>query len=49
MAGGARVLVVDDIATTGATIAAAARALRSRGALTVVAATVARTPPPGSD
>ena len=49
MAGGARVLVVDDIATTGATIAAAARALRSRGALTVVAATVARTPAPGSD
>jgi ComF family protein len=41
-----RVLVVDDVATTGATVAAAARALRSAGAQWVGAATVARTPHP---
>jgi predicted amidophosphoribosyltransferase len=45
---GARVLVVDDVATTGATLASAAAALRSAGAVAVVGATAARTPPPGS-
>ena len=41
------VLVVDDVATTGATIAAAATALRVGGASTVLALTAARTPVPG--
>jgi predicted amidophosphoribosyltransferase len=43
----ARVLLVDDVATTGATIAAAAAALRRAGATSVVAVTAARTPRPG--
>jgi predicted amidophosphoribosyltransferase len=38
-----RLLVVDDVATTGATLRAAAGALRAGGARSVVAATVART------
>lgn len=42
------VLVVDDIATTGATLAAAALALRDAGARVVVACTAARTPPPNT-
>jgi predicted amidophosphoribosyltransferase len=41
------VLVVDDVTTTGATLAAAAGALRLAGAGQVFAATAARTPPPG--
>ncbi|MDQ1432936.1 MAG: hypothetical protein QOF40_3538 [Actinomycetota bacterium] len=40
------VLLVDDIATTGATLSAAARTLRVAGARQVVAVTAARTPPP---
>jgi predicted amidophosphoribosyltransferase len=40
------VLVVDDVATTGATLSAAAVALRGAGAQRVLAVTAARTPPP---
>ena len=45
---GACVLVVDDVATTGATLSAAAAALRERGAGVVAAATAARTPHPAA-
>ncbi|HXT19840.1 MAG TPA: phosphoribosyltransferase family protein [Thermoanaerobaculia bacterium] len=44
LAAGTRVLLVDDVMTTGATLVAAARALRRAGADTVHAAVVARTP-----
>jgi predicted amidophosphoribosyltransferase len=40
------VLVVDDVATTGATLAAAAGALHAADVSSVLALTAARTPPP---
>jgi predicted amidophosphoribosyltransferase len=43
-----RVLLVDDIGTTGATLAGAAAALRAAGAAEVHARTVAWTPPRGA-
>jgi predicted amidophosphoribosyltransferase len=43
---GTRLLLVDDVATTGTTLASAAAALRGAGAVTVAAATAARTPHP---
>jgi predicted amidophosphoribosyltransferase len=44
---GLAVLVIDDVTTTGGTLAAVARVLREGGARRVFAATIARTPRPG--
>lgn len=44
---GQRVLLIDDVTTTGATLLAAARALRDAGAAAVDALVFARTPAPG--
>jgi ComF family protein len=44
LAAGLRVLLVDDICTTGETLSACAGALRASGARSVAAVTVARTP-----
>ena len=44
---GLRVLVVDDVMTTGATLAELARTLKGAGALSVENRVLARTPPPG--
>jgi ComF family protein len=45
---GARIAIVDDVMTTGATLAAAAKAARAAGAVQVDAWVVARTLPPAA-
>ena len=45
---GATIALIDDVMTTGATVAAASTALRNAGASSVDAWVVARTPPPAS-
>lgn len=46
---GQRVVLVDDVMTTGATLHAAARCLKAAGATHVAAVVLARTPPPDPD
>ena len=44
---GSRILLVDDVVTSGATLTSAARCLKRAGAHSVTAAVIARTPSPG--
>jgi predicted amidophosphoribosyltransferase len=46
---GRRVALVDDVMTTGATVAAATRELQRAGAASVQVWVFARTPAPGAD
>lgn len=43
-----RILLVDDVVTTGASLRSGTRALRSAGAERVLGLALAATPPPGS-
>jgi predicted amidophosphoribosyltransferase len=47
-AGGAAVLLIDDVVTSGSTVRVSAQALRTAGARSVVVLAAARTPQPGA-